>query len=64
MDTQAAATAARRALKRFNHATRQLADAQTESARKRHARRALNASRGMAEARRHFEDITSYSLAD
>jgi hypothetical protein len=63
MDHNAANTALRRASKAFSHATRQLAEAQSESARKRHARRAMNAQRHMAEARRTFEEITSYGAA-
>lgn len=61
MDHNAAQTALRRAAKSFRHATRQLAESESESARKRHARRAMNAQRHMAEARRTFEEITSYS---
>ena len=62
MNSHTAQTAAARALKAFRHATRQLAEAETERARKRHARRAHNASRRMGEARRYFEEITSYAL--
>lgn len=61
MDLQAASTAMRRAAKRFAHASRALAEAESESARKRHARRAMNASRHAMEARREFEAIASYT---
>lgn len=61
MDHNAANTALNRASKAFRHATRQLAEAESETARKRHARRAMNSQRRMAEARRTFEEITSYS---
>ena len=57
MDINAAETAIRRARKRFAHATRQLGEAESESARKRHARRAMNAQRGMKDAVRFYEAL-------
>lgn len=61
MELKAAQTALRRATKRFAHASNALANAESESARKRHARRAMNASRHAMEARREFEAIASYA---
>lgn len=57
MDLHAANTALRRARKRYAHASAQLGKADSESARKRHARRALNAQRGMKEAERTFSAL-------
>ena len=42
MDHNAANTAMNRAAKAFRHATRQLAESESESARKRHARRVIH----------------------
>lgn len=52
MQLHSAQTAFRRATKRFSHAVAALAKAESESARKRHGRRMINAQRGMAEAGR------------
>jgi hypothetical protein len=57
MEIKTAETALRRAAKAFRHATRALAEAESESARKRHARRAMNAQRRLAEGRRNFEAL-------
>lgn len=57
MDTQSATTAIRRARKRFAHAVRQHAEAISENARRRHARRALNARRVMGEAQAYYEEL-------
>lgn len=61
MDIQASARAVARASKAYRHATRQLEGATSETARRRHARRALNAQRSMSEARRFFEETALYS---
>lgn len=55
MDIQATTTALRRAAKAFRHAARQLEAAPSETARKRHGRRMINAQRRMSEAQRTFE---------
>lgn len=57
MDIRASETAMRRARKAFAHATRQLGAAESETSRKRHARRAMNAQRRMAEAVRFYEGL-------
>lgn len=62
MDINPSARAVARASKAFRHATRQLEAATSERARHRHARRALNAQRRMAEAQRHFENAASYAF--
>jgi hypothetical protein len=55
MDTQAAHTALRRAVKRARHAQRALGEAQSERAQMRHARRLQQARRAMGEATRLYE---------
>lgn len=57
MDTFSAATAIRRARKAHAHAVRQEAQAASENARRRHARRALNARRSMGEALAFWEEL-------
>lgn len=52
MNIPAAQTAIRRASKAYRHATRALEGAESETARKRHARRAHNAARALKEAER------------
>lgn len=63
MQLQASETAIRRARKRFAHATAQLAEAQTEKARRRHSRRAMQAQRTMSEAVRLYEAMALEGFA-
>ena len=55
MNADQITTALRRANKRQAHALAQLAKAESESARKRHARRAMNATRGLRDIERTFQ---------
>lgn len=57
MDIHAAETALTRARKRLAHAVRQSAEAQSERARRRHARRAWNARRLFSEAQAWLEEL-------
>jgi hypothetical protein len=57
MDQRSYETALRRASKRFAHAVRQLAEADSEKARKRHARRAANAQRHVKDAQWAFDRV-------
>lgn len=57
MDTFSAATAIRRARKAHAHAIRQHGGAVSENARRRHARRAMNARRNMGEALAFWEEL-------
>ena len=54
MTSQTALTAMQRAERKLEHAAAALRTAESESSRKRHARRAHNASRAIADARRTF----------
>jgi hypothetical protein len=54
---QTTARALDRQCKRFNRAVAAMEHCESESARKRHARRMINAQRGMAQARRDYETM-------
>lgn len=59
-----AATAIRRARKAHAHAIRQHEEAVSENARRRHARRAINARRAMGEAQAFYEELALIDFED
>lgn len=64
MDHKSFDTATRRASKRLAHATRQLAEAQSERARQRHARRLHTAHRSLKDALWVFDRMAYAHEAD